>query len=68
MHFGPASTGPQNEDERHVARAVFYFRRDVKLSAEYYVYSLLSMAAEVGGYVGLLTGVSLFKVARVDDA
>ncbi len=64
MYFGPVTRGRQNEERSDIGWAIFYFRRDVKSSAEYYVYSLLSMVAEIGGYVGLLTGVSLFRVAR----
>ena len=37
-----------------VSKAVFYFRRDVKSSHEYFIYSSTSMLAEIGGYVGLL--------------
>ena len=37
-----------------VSKAVFYFRRDVKSSQEYFIYSSTSMIAEIGGYVGLL--------------
>ena len=31
------------------------------------LYSELSMVAEIGGYVGLLLGVSLFKIAEVNN-
>ena len=44
------------------------FRRDVKTTREYVLYSSLSMIAEVGGYVGLLLGISLFKLADVMNA
>ena len=37
-----------------MSKAVFYFRRDVKSSQEYFIYSSTSMLAEIGGYVGLL--------------
>ncbi len=61
MYLGPPVTGVLNEDARDSARAVFYFRRDIKVTTEYYLYSVLSMLAEIGGYVGLLMGVSLFR-------
>ncbi len=67
MYFGPPVTGVQNDDAKDVARAIFYFRRDVKTTTEYYLYSALSMIAEIGGYVGLLMGVSLFKLAEVNN-
>ena len=67
MYFGPPVTGLQNEDEQNVARAIFYFRRDIKTTTEYFLYSILSMIAEIGGYVGLLLGVSLFKLADINN-
>lgn len=68
MYFGPPVTGLQNAELQDVARAVFYFRRDVKTTTEYHLYSVLSMLAEIGGYVGLLLGVSLFKLAEINNA
>ena len=41
--------------------------RDIKTTTEYFLYSILSMVAEIGGYVGLLLGVSLFKIADVNN-
>lgn len=67
MYFSPPVTGRLDEDAGDVARAVLYFRRDVKATREYFLYSPLSMVAEIGGYVGLLMGVSLFKLAEVNN-
>ena len=33
-------------------------------SIEHFLYPFLSLAAEIGGYVGLLLGVSFFHLAR----
>ena len=44
---------------------VFYFRRSVKVTKEFYLYTGLSLAAEIGGYVGLLMGFSVFSVANI---
>ena len=41
----------------------FYFRKDVKSSSEYYIYSIPVMLAEIGGYMGLLLGISLFDMS-----
>ena len=41
----------------------FYFRKDVKSSSEYYTYSIPVMIAEIGGYMGLLLGISLFDLS-----
>ncbi len=67
MYFGPPVAGPNEPDRAHVAWAVFYFRRDIKTTKEYYLYSLLSMAAEIGGYVGLLLGASLVNIGRINS-
>jgi len=39
MYFGPPVTGAANPELAHFARAVFYFRRDVKITEEYFLYS-----------------------------
>ena len=44
---------------------VFYFRRSVKVTREFVLYTVLSLVAEVGGYVGLLLGFSVFNIASV---
>ena len=41
----------------------FYFSPRIPLSEELYFYTFLSLMAEIGGYVGLLLGVSLFHFA-----
>ena len=46
---------------------VFYFRKDVKYSMEYFLYSATMMISEVGGSLGLLLGISLFDLSLVID-
>ena len=41
----------------------FYFSQNVVMSEEHYFYTELSLLAEIGGYLGLLLGVSLFNLA-----
>ena len=53
----------KGEDHYH-GSAYFYFPQRVMLSREHHFYSFLSMVAEVGGYVGLILGVSLFHLVR----
>ena len=53
--------------EKDVARMVYYFRKDVKYSNEYYIYTPSVMVAEIGGYVGLLLGISLFDLSLLID-
>ena len=66
MYFGPPVKGA-NGPERPYAWGVFYFRRDIKLTSEHLLYSLLSMVAEIGGYVGLLLGASLVNIGKANS-
>ncbi len=46
------------------ATVYVYVAPRVRLSKETRLYIFVTMMAEVGGYVGLLLGVSLFQLAR----
>ncbi len=48
-----------------LAQAFFYFPPRIIQNREKYFYSFISLVAEIGGYVGLLLGVSLFHLARL---
>jgi hypothetical protein len=67
MYFGPPVTGINGPERSELAWGVFYFRRDIKTTNEYILYTLLSMAAEIGGYVGLLLGASLVNLGRINS-
>ena len=56
MNFGPPVTGTNTPDHKQYAWATFYFRRDVKNTSEYVVYTTLTMIAEIEASVGLLLG------------
>ena len=45
------------------ALAYFYFAPKVMKTTEHYFYTALSLLAEIGGYLGLLLGVSLWHFA-----
>ena len=47
---------------QNLTEAVFYFRKDVKSNYEYFIYSMPILFAEMGGYIGLLLGFSLFDI------
>ena len=66
MYFGPPVTGINGAERKDYAWGVFYFRRDVKTTTEYLLYSILSMLAEIGGWVGLLIGASLVNISKVN--
>ena len=66
MYFGPPVTGINGAERKDFAWGVFYFRRDVKTTTEYLLYSVLSMLAEIGGWVGLLVGASLVNIGKIN--
>ena len=66
MYFGPPVTGINGAERKDYAWGVFYFRRDVKTTTEYLLYSVLSMLAEIGGWVGLLVGASLVNIGKIN--
>ena len=45
------------------ALAYFYFAPKVMKTTEHFFYTALSLMAEIGGYLGLLLGVSLWHFA-----
>jgi hypothetical protein len=62
MYYGAPVTGLNNVEE-HVGKMnmIIYFKREIKTTREYLLYSKLSMLVEIGRYMGLLLGISLFK-------
>ena len=65
MYFSPMVTGDHDFAER--SWLVLYFRGDIKTTNEYFLYGLLSMAAEIGAYVGLLLGASLANMVGINN-
>ena len=53
----------QKEDNK--GRINFYFEKRVLMSEENYFYTGLSLLAEIGGYLGLLLGVSFHNFASL---
>ena len=44
---------------------VLYFQWRIQIGTEHYLYTVLSLFAEVGGYVSLILGYSLLNIAEV---
>ena len=47
--------------------ASIQFRENIKVIEAYYLYSCLSMIAEIGGYVGMFLGISIIQITFVLD-
>ena len=47
------------------SRIEITFKENIKVTTSYYLYSGLSLIAEVGGYVGLFLGVSVNQIANL---
>ena len=47
--------------------ATIKFKENIKVIEAYHLYSLLSMIAEIGGYVGMFLGISVLQIRYVLD-
>ena len=47
------------------AQVKFYLKTYIKKNSSFWSYSLISLLGEVGGYVGLLLGISVLDVAKL---
>ena len=46
---------------------IMYLKNKIKVSTSQFSYTILSFLAEVGGYIGLLLGVSLLDIPALID-
>ena len=53
----------ENSSSTDEAQVYLYFAPRIVKTEELYLYSFLSLIAEIGGYVGILLGYSFFQVA-----
>ena len=58
---------PEEVDGKKVAILILKFEDSVKKIQGYYLYSVLSLIAEIGGYVGLFLGVSFYQITEIFD-
>ena len=56
------------DSQKNLTEMTFFMPSRVLQSTERYLISFTSMVSEIGGYVGLLLGVSLFHFARALSA
>jgi hypothetical protein len=58
---------PEDNNGLNVSRSVLNFDENVKVMVATELYSILSLIAEIGGYVGLFLGVSINQITQVID-
>ena len=64
VSFSPINYGKTNSNEAYVK---MYLLSVIKVQTSYWSYSIISLLAEVGGYLGLLLGMSLLDVTKIID-
>ncbi len=64
VYLGPPIL--ESSGNESLSQAIFYFKRDIKLTEEFEIYSLFSLAADIGAYVGLFLGASMINLGRMD--
>ena len=52
-------------ESKHWYAVTIKFKEHIKVVEAYHLYSLLSMIAEVGGYVGLFLGISVNQISAL---
>lgn len=62
INMPPYSIGTENPSESFVR---IYLKGIIKVQTSYWSYPIISLLAEVGGYVGLLLGISLMEINKV---
>ena len=65
IQTGQATVQPAPEDMNALGEVHISFRKDVKLTQEYLLFSLDAMIGEIGGFVGLFLGYSLLSLSNV---
>ena len=53
---------PQELRHNNINRTSFFFEEYIKVSTSYFAYTELELLAELGGYVGLFMGLSVFDL------
>ena len=65
MDVSMITTSINTKHSKNEAMANFYFQYRIKVSRALFRYNELTLLAEVGGYLGLLLGISLLDIAKV---
>ena len=55
----------QNNDNKNEAYAKIYFKNHIKVSKSIVGYTEISLMAELGGYIGVLLGISLMDISSI---
>ena len=65
MDVNLITTSINTEYDENVAAANFYYKYQIKVSQATFRYDEVTLLAEVGGYLGLLLGISLLDIINV---
>ena len=49
------------------AKAVIYFRRDIKTTNAYQLYTVNNLVSDIGAYLGLFLGASLVNFGKINS-
>ena len=52
---------------RNLTKLTLFFNQEIKVIESQFLYSELSMVAEIGGYVGLFLGFSIYQITDLMD-
>ena len=59
------SISDQTNGNYNEAYAKIYFKNHIKVSKSFIGYTEISLMAELGGYIGLLLGISLMDISSI---
>jgi hypothetical protein len=65
IQFGLEDISYYSIQSIHEASVRLYFNSEIQIQQSILSYSILSLLAEVGGYIGLLLGVSFLDMANI---
>ena len=63
MSIKTIQAGERSPDVENRGELIFNFRQKIHKTISYYLYEEISLIAEIGGFVGLFLGASVYQIA-----
>ena len=63
MSIKTIEAGERTPDRENRGELIFNFRQKIHKTVSYYLYEEISLIAEIGGFVGLFLGASVYQIA-----